>query len=313
MTYGSQQTFALAGKESVKGTAVSATKDVGIVREMTPSLSREIKEIQSIGAAAVQQIETGINDPKWTSVIEFQNGRILEMALGTVGHALTSSDTKHTFTIADDLSCWTIDSNYDASTDTLVRHIGSMLESLEMSIDLNGVLTATGNWRAFKTDSSSTADSRVISSLITFPHSLCHVDINGSEVAEVQKFSITIENKVVPTDGLNSNVHQNLTRTEVKFKFKGTLGFNAKTFWELAQGGASLATGTPSATTVKLYANNAVTLGSGRREFVLDLAACQFDNFEKVVAVGDLVFANVSGTGTLNSCFSVDNIAAASW
>ena len=313
MTYGSQQTFALVAKESTKGTAVSATKDLGIIREPTPSLSREIKEIQSIGAADVQQIETGINDPKWSGVFEFQNGRSLEMALGGVSHAQTSSDWKHTFTITDDLSTWTIDTNYDAAVDTVIRHIGSMLENLEIGCELNGVLTCTGTWRVMKTDSNASADSRVISTLVTLPHSLCHVDIGGSEAAEVQKFSITIENTVPPTDGFNSNIHQNLTRTAVKFKFKGTLGFNAKTFWELAQGGSSLATGTPAATTIKLYANNGVTLGSGRREFVLDLKSCQFDNFEKVVSVGDLVFANVAGTGLLNSCFSVDNISNSNW
>lgn len=314
MTYGSQQSFLLVGKESTQGTGVTADKDLGIIKDLAPRLDRELKIVETVGAVEDQAILAGNSSVGFSSTIEFQHGRILEMALGTVAHAQTSSDWKHTFTInSSNLSTWTMDGSYDGSTDTKFRQLGNMIESLEIGIELNGNLTGNCTWKGLSTSSSATIGTKAISTLITFPHSLVTVEFDDVVVPEVQQFSVTIENTVVPVYGLGSTIAQGLNRTRTSFKFAGKLGFSSKSYLELAQGGATLAAGNPTAFAVELIASNGVTLGSGRRDFYIKLSNCVFNQFEKAVSVGDLVFCNVAGQGTLTECYSTDNISSASW
>lgn len=313
MAYGSQQNYVLIGRESTKGTAVACTKDLGIINDPSIGLSREVIEVKGISSPQAQQIVSGMNDVKGNLTLTLQHGRILELALGGVAHANTGSDTTHTFTVTSDLPSSSLEYGLDGSTDTVATGAGIQVESLEIGIALNGLLTGSVAYRGMVTASTATAQSAVVSTLVAFPHSLCHVTLNGGEATEVQNASVTFENIIKPVGGISSNNPQGIVRTEVSVKVKAQLAFNSKTYWEKVQGGSSLATGVPTTDTFTLQAHNAVTLGSGRREITVTVNQLIYDTAEMVAAVGDLVFLNVSGTGILSACQSVDNITSANW
>jgi len=314
MSYSGVLNYLLVGKESAKGTAVSATKDLGLIRDPTSSMEREVKESMGISNIEAQQITTGMVTFKRGWTMELQHGRILEYALGSVAHAETTGDWKHTFSITDSHPTATLEGGHNSSTDTVWASAGNMLEGLEVSTSLNEVLLAKADWTGITGASSATASTAVVSTLVVFPQALCHVSINGSEATEVQNFSIKITKKVEATGGIASNLAQDINATELHFEFSGQLGFNNKTYQELFLGGTTpSATSDPTAYDILLNAHNGVTLGSGRREFYLELQNCQMKSFEEAASIGNITYVTIGGTGTLKSAFSVDNITSANW
>lgn len=315
MAYSTDQHYVLAGLESTKGTSVTPNKDLGIVIGDGIGLTREIKEIESISSVVTQQIVTGMVEVSGNMDVEVTNGRLLYMLLGGVAHDATDTpDIKHTFSVAD-LSTFTLGTGEDGSTDVTLDAAGSMLESVEFSIELNGVLTASTNFKGMDLESGTTAETAQISSLAVFPHSMSTLSIDSTTVDFVQSLSITITNTVVPLGGLGSNKAQDIRRTGLKVAFSGQMGFSAKTYQELAMGGTSLASGDPTSFSLDFKVSNGVAAGSGLREIQIAVDNCQNDSFEKVAAVGEYVFYNFSGVGILDAAntYSYDNITSANW
>lgn len=315
MTYSSAMKYVLHGKESTWGTAVAATKDIGlIIQDVTTSIEREVTETNGISDIKTQKITTGVLSVSNSLSGDFQHGRGFEYVFGSVAHALTTSDTKHTFTIANNAPSCTLETGNDLTTDTTLTNAGMMIESAEFTVALNANFKVTYDFKGKTTTSSATGQAAVLSTLAVFPHALCSVKIGGSAATEVQNASISVKKTLSRSGGVSSNLYQQSHVTELKISFKATLGFQNKTYQELVLGGTTpSATGDPAVTTFELTGNNGVTLGSGRREFRIYLDNCTFSKFDEKTSVGGLTFIDVEGVGLLNECFTVDNIASASW
>jgi hypothetical protein len=302
-------------KETTWGTAVTTDKDIGlIIVDATPSWTKEVMESLGMGQIETQKITTGIFEPKMTINGEFQHGRILEYVFGTVAHATTGSDEKHTFTIADSAPSATIGSAFNMTADIDVTSSGMLIETCEIATETNGKLMLNTAWTGQTILTDTTAPSFTQSTLPVFPHALVVCSIGGSPATITQSASITIEKTIEKAGGLGSNIYQQAAATECKFKFAATLGFTDATYHALFLGGTSPSlTSDPAATTFGLVADNGTALGSGQRNLTISLANCQMDGLTEPTAVGGLVFVEVTGAGTLNECFSVDNIASGSW
>jgi hypothetical protein len=138
--------------------------------------------------------------------------------------------------------------------------------------------------------------------------------LNEIEASEVQEASISITKAIERAGGMSSNIYQQGHATKCEFEFSCKLGYSDKTYQELFLGGTSpSATSDPTVWEFKINAHNGVTLGSGRRELSITLANCIAKSFTKPAGVGGLIFLEISGNGTLDECFSVDNIASGSW
>lgn len=314
MTYPGTVKTVLIGKESAWGTPVSATKDIGLVTDVSMNLSREVIESMGLGAIDVQAINGGMVDVKSGVTVEFQHGRLLEYIFGTVAHATSGSDEKHTFTISSTPPSFTMESGNNLATDTTLTGAGFLVESAEFNVEMNKVLTLKCDLVGKTVTSSASASAAVLSTLPVFPHPLVTIQINDVTATEVQKFSVKIVKKVERSGGMTSALYQQGHAVELHIEFSGTLGFQDKTHQELWLGGTTpAATANPTAYDVTLDAKNGVAYGSGQRALFLDLQSSIGSTFDEVASIGNLTFFDIAGKAVLKECYSVDNIASGSW
>ncbi|KKL76478.1 hypothetical protein LCGC14_2044470, partial [marine sediment metagenome] len=314
-----QHTF-LIGQESTFGTAVSATKDVGLVQNFTPSDKRAIEEVYAAGSRQVQELVAAKSSISWDLDVNFQNGRLLEYVYGSVAHALTSSDTKHTFSIATTLPSMTIESSFNAAVDEVFIYSGGKINSSTINLDTNAVLklSASGMSQGSST-ATATASAAVISSLavLHYKHSTLSTGTADSEtsVGKLQTFNLNIENNIEEIDAAGTFVTQEMVEANLKIAFDFTIMFENQTEFDIFQGGTTPQQ-SPTKKGVEFNANNGVTLGSGRREFNAQFNGFLYEEVGTPVNVGESVVQSFKGIATdigTNGVFSVDNITSANW
>ncbi len=310
----------LIGKESIFGTAVSATKDVGLVQNFTPSDKRTIEEVYGAGSRQVQELVAAKSSISWDLDVNFQNGRLLEYVFGSVGHATTSSDTKHTFTIATTLPSMTIEDSFNSSSDEVFIYDGSKINSATISLGTNEILklSVSGMSQGSST-ATGAASAAVISSLavLHYKHSTLSTGTADSEtsVGKLQTFNLNIENNIEEVDAAGTFVTQEMVEANLKIAFDFTIMFENQTEYDIFQGGTTPQQ-SPAKKGVEFNANNGVALGSGRREFSAQFTEFLYEEVGTPVNVGESVVQSFKGIATdigTNGVFSVDNIAGASW
>jgi len=306
MTYPSTVKYLLIGQETSWATGGTADKDCGLrIADISTPVTKELIESQGMSDIAVQEVNLGLEDPGLEVSGDFQHGRLLEYVFGTVAHATTSSDTKHTFTINNTPPSMKAEVGNNLSTDVTNTIIGLLVESAEIRTALNENVQLSVTLKGKSPDDGTSASTAVTSSLPVFPHSLVDVEINGASATEVQEASITIEKVVSRSGGIGSNVYQQGHGTSIRFTYSARLGFQSNTFHELFND--------DTVHTFKIQADNGVVLGSGRREISITLGSCVQTSFNEISTVGELTFIEIEGSGTLTEAFSVDNIASGSW
>ena len=297
------------------GTAVAATKDLGLViTDSALTWDREVMQSQGLGTIESQKITTGLVEPKLSLTGEFQHGRILEYAFGSVAHATSGTDEKHTFTIVEAAPSATFSSAFNLATDIDVTMAGMIVDSCEISSELNGKLMIATEWLGKTIATDTTAPSFTQSTLPVFPHALVTCSIDGSPATITQSAKITITKSIQKVGGLGSNLAQQAAAGECKFAFAATLGFTDATFHALFLGGtAPTGAADPASYEFEIDATNGTAYGSGERRLKLTLTACQMNGLNETTSVGGLTFVEVSGHGLLSECYTVDNIASGSW
>ena len=137
MTYPSQAHYYLIGKETTWGTAVTADKDVGIVTDISDNLTREVIQNQGISSLETQNVTDGVVDIAQVLTLDFQHGRLCEYIFGTVGHAETSGDWKHTFTVNNVAPSLTGESGDNLAVDAVLASAGMLVDNAEFTVGLN--------------------------------------------------------------------------------------------------------------------------------------------------------------------------------
>lgn len=301
MAYPSTTEVYLITKESVKGTKLAGTKSMGRLQSVSVSVDNEVISSDSMNSIETQAVNLGIKSVSHTVTVEYQNGRPFEFAVGTSTPVATSSDYKHTFAIDDVPASFSADSGEDLSTDTCLHIGGNIIESLELATALNKNVTVSFTAKGMNVTSDTTCPAKTEDSIAVLPHANTHISINGVEATEVQNASVTIEKKTVQSGGIGSTAIVSNHATGLKFKFKASLGFDAKTYQDMVVGDTFAG--------FIFNAHNGVTLGSGRVEVKLTLATCKLSKFEKTASIGELVFASLEGEGILSELFTVDTNA----
>lgn len=307
--YGAPHKVVLIGKESEWGTAVSATKDVGIVTDVSTPQEREVHEVGagSAGSVETQQVKRGTHGGGVEATIEYQHGRLLEYALGSVSHDDTDApDVKHTFSVANDHPSATFETSNDSSDDVANTLPGQLVESLEIGYTDGETLklSLTTKGKGFEEPTTS-ASAATISDLTTYDKGMVHVSVNEEEAPMVQEASINIANKVERVPGSGSYDYQAGAVVEKRFEFRARLGFSDETYHQLQY----------DATSHKflINAHNDITAGDGRRELYFELDDCQFETFNEIMSAGGITYVEIAGKGTLSEAYSYDNIDSSSW
>lgn len=318
MTFPSAVKTGLIGQESTWGTKVSATKDMGIIKNINSNAAREITESMGIGAIDTQQITSGLVDTGVSVEVEYQHGRLLEYVLGTVGHADTGSDTTHTFTVSNDPPSASIEDSESLASDAGIVTTGCLVENAELKVALNETMSLKCDFKGRSYAVVTSATSHVLSTLPVFPHALCSISIGGVTSSEIQEFTFVFAKVVQRSGGIGSNLYYQGHATELRINFSGTLGFENNDLAGLyatgnIAGTSPSKTDDPAGIAVTLSADNGVALGSGKRSLDLALKDCILTTFDKVSSVGNLTFIDIAGVAVFNTLTTVDNINAAAW
>ena len=299
----------LIGKETTWGTAVSATKDVGLTQGINDITNREVIQSSGLGAVEVQKITTGSVTTAGSMVIQLQHGRVFEYLVGAESEGSSGSDFKHTFTIADVPPSFSLESGENAASETKLIYEGCLAIGAELSIILNGVLTLRFDFAGEIPRSTNTASAPVLDNLPVFPQALVDIKLNTVSATMVQSASITFIKTFIPVHGMKSNLAQAAFTTDLKFEFKAVLGFTGVTLQELGIGGTDPpGTADPTGIEFEINADNGTAYGSGQRNIQCVLENCQFTKTEKISAIGAVTFLDLAGNGTLKTLISVDDI-----
>lgn len=310
----------LIGQESVFGTPVTADKDVGLVQNFTTPDKRAVEKNRGSGSREIQEVTAGKHESAWDLEIKLQNGRPFEYVFGAVAHALTSLDTKHTFSVASTLPSFTIESSFNTTDDDVFIYQGSKINSTVISLDSQGILKGSFSGISQAPDTSTaSASAAVISSLevLHYKHSTLKTGTAASEtsVGKLQTFNLNIANTVDPVDAAGTFVVQELIAGDFEMTFDFTMIFESLTEYNIFLGGTAPAL-SPTKKSALFNANNGITLGSGRREFEIQLNDFLYEESTTPTNLGEKVISSFKGTATnlgSNGCFYVDNVAEAAF
>lgn len=314
-----QNTF-LIGKESTFGTGVTTDKDVGLIQSVTPTDKRTYEKVYAAGSREVQELVAGKFEPTFDFDFFIQNGRMLEMLFGTKDSSTeTTGDWKHIFSIGSTIPSFTSEYSYNATTDAVFKYDGCKLNSGTISIEQNGILKLAGSAVAQSVTTSTSASAAVISALkvLAYKHLTLATGTIDSEasVGKLQSFSYTFDEGNSPVDAAGTFEVQETISGNVEHSFEFTMMFEDLTEYNIFLG-STTPQSQPTAKGLEVNANNGVALGSGRREFNLQLTGIQYEEAGTPLTVGEVIVQTFRGTATglgTNKCFVVDTVSSSAF
>ena len=318
--FSSKQNTFLIGKESTFGTGVTRDKDVGLIQSVNPTDKRAYTKVRSAGNREVQELVAGKSEPGLDFEFFIQNGRMLELLFGTKDSSTeTTGDWKHIFSIGTTVPSFTAEYSFNASTDAVFVYDGCKLNSGTISIDQGGILKMNGSAVAQSVTTSTTAGAAVISSLpvLAYKHLTLATGTIDSEssVGKLQSFSYTFDEGNTPVDSSGTFEVQEIVEGDADHTFEFTMMFEDLTEYNIFLGGTTPQS-QPTAKGLEVNANNGVTLGSGRREFNLQLTGIQYEEPGTPLTVGEVIVQTFKGTATglgTNKCFVVDTVSSSAF
>ena len=136
-----------------------------------------------------------------------------------------------------------------------------------------------------------------------------------TSVGKLQTFGVTFENTPTIVDSAGTIETQENIAGDSEITFEFTLMFEDLTEYDIFLGGSTPQT-QPASKGLVVNANNGVTLGSGRREFEVQLAEIQYEEVGNPLSVGEVIISNFKGSATslgTNKLFVVDTVTSANF
>lgn len=318
--YGSQQSYLLAGEESTFNTPVSVNKSLGFISNASIDANNNIIDVRSIGSREAEVLLGGQFEVNMTVDGTFNSGALMEMFFGQSTDTETTGDYKHTFidddgseTVANTILSYTIQPNFNSSSDVTLTLGGCKVNTLDLSMELGGVAEYSSEIFATDVDTGTTAGTQV--STTTTPLTFAQASISTgdeeseSALSEVQSFNISFNNTLERVGGIGSRLTQEMVVGNLEVTGDFTMKFQNKDEFERFLGGSSASTSTPTDTGLIYTANNGVTLGSGRIEFYVKGADVQYESTNVAISTEGTIEASFNfKIGTLRDVFFVDAV-----
>ena len=295
MAYSGKQSFILVGQESTFNTAVSTTKDIGIITSVDTSLNNNTIDIDVIGQRQKVDILAGSFDGTISFNGILNSGAIFEMFFFQATDETNSSDYRHVFVDKDGtevtalaptatIKSYTISSNHDGASDVVFTYSGCVINTLNVSMEYGGTLTFDSEVIVTSAETSTSAGSRVLTS--TTPLSFAQGTVKtGDEDSESQKcpissFSLNMSNNIDPNDVrcIGNRFAIDYIPKNLTLEGDFTARFGSKDEAERFLGGSSPSTSTPDPTGIIFEVTNGVSLGSGRVGLYIKLLGCQYES-----------------------------------
>ena len=278
--YSRTNSFLLVDHESSFNTPVAPTKDLGIVGDWNWDFNNNVFEI--IGPAGERELSS-VEGGDFEGTLSYNgvlnSGAIFELFFNRDSDNATTGDYKHIFidddgteTLKNDLGSFTAMDNKDSSADITIKGGGCAVNSLNISIELNGPITISGEILVAGVDTGTSAGTKVSTTTKSLIYSQGGIDFGAesSEVTlgQVQSFSLDLNNNYerVP-NGLGGRTSACYVPGTLGVTGEITMTFQTKTELELFLGGASETQTVFTKQGLIADFNNGVALGSGRLDF----------------------------------------------
>ena len=133
----------LAGVESTWGSAVSATKSLGLVTEFTQNDKQTTRDHHGLGQANAIGASAGVYKPEGSISLEMCHGRMLEYAIfgGATTSTDCSTDCTHVFSVGNDLPSYTVEESFNETTDIQNLWAGVVFNTTNLDLTVDGILT----------------------------------------------------------------------------------------------------------------------------------------------------------------------------
>jgi hypothetical protein len=311
----------LIGKESVYGTEVAFTDDLGLLQTFSPTDKRTHTKIGAAGSREIQEIVAGIVDLDSEISVFLQHGRPLQYLLGDLTHTQSTNDWKHAITaVPNSISSFSMEYSFNGDTDYCFQYAGCKFNQGTIALEKDGILTFNGTIKAKTVDDSDVAaETAIISTLpiLHYKHSSVSVGVAASEASagKIQSFNLTFNNNPIMVDAAGSIFHQEQVEGLFEPTFDFTMIFENQVEHKRFLGTSSSTSPQTSPTPYSIIFNshNGVALGSGRREFYAQLNDYQYEEAGHPLNVGEIVISSFKGNaksyGT-NGVYYVDNISS---
>jgi len=303
MAYGAPQKYALVGKETSWATGGSANKGVGTVTsDVGTPKTAEVINSTGISSRAPVAITRGSEIGGVTLTGDFQNTRLWIFAFGTEVETNSASDYTHTYSIVGStVETALFDIGNNATVDSTEQFTGMLFQSMELSIELNGVLKQTMEFKGKAPTTGTSAGTASVSTLPVFPQLLMEIKINDVAATQIQSASVTVTSTGEGlTHGLGTAAPVSGNPLELKFEYKATLAFDSKAFNDLFVDA--------TAHNFELTGDNGVAYGSGQRKVYFSLSNCILSANNEISTVGNITVVELAAEGTYSNAYGVDNI-----
>lgn len=311
----------LIAKETTYADSTAATKDFGLVQNLTINPDSAIPEEMGAGQAAGIAVKGNVVNVKGSLEFELQHGRALEYALfgGTTTHVQSgvSADWTHTYAFGNSLPSFAAEVSW---TDPAVKtyYSGMLFSTSTIACTVNGILKMRGDILGQGVLDTGTATTAVVNTNAPMGGFESSLTIASSPVSYVQSWEVTVNRNSKAIFGMGNRKPKWAASQLANVTWKATIGLeNATQIGRLlGTAGTSITAVEPASFTNIFAATNGVTIGSGRREFSLTMAGCQVKDFSVNLTKGDFTLYDISGSGTINTascCYFVDQLTDVTW
>lgn len=316
--YLGKDAYALIGKETTYGTAVTASKDVGLITKVDFTQSNELKRIQTVGQRNAAQIVPTLYKVSGNITATYQHARLIEYALGTVTHDDTTytPDILHTFTEASTIPSATLEVGEIHSSDQRKYTINGVKANgvkftvakdteAQISVDYIGKSITVGT----------TAGTGVVSSLPVFIPAIAYLKWDGTEISTVQNFEVNISNDLKEIRAIHSREIQELPASTRPYEVTFSVIAGNDTALETDFLGGTTPQDTLTAKSLVIGADNGVAAASGKRSIEFTFANAKIQQIGTPIDIGggETIRSYTAWPESLTNVVTYDNIASTDW
>jgi len=304
--------YVLVGWESTYGTPVSATKDLGIVTDITETGTNEVVSSRGLSSRDLDQLNMGQWRHRVEVTCEYQHARLIDLALGAVAHSGTADPYTHTCTGADTIDSVTLEVGLDGTTDDVSKYDGCKVNSLTIAQELGGVITMRAEFVTQSVVTSTTAGTAVTDTLPPLNWGTTTVN-TGDAIAQCRSFEWTVNNNLIPVDKMGSFEHENLLEGDRDYTCRFTAAYTdikeRSRFFAGNNSGTSPATADFDGFTTTITCDRS----ADNRSLVLTLTDCHYTDFSRPISIGGVILQDFTLVHRTASIVGEDDIPSADW
>ena len=294
---GLKNAYVLIGKETTWGTAVSPTKDVGIVTDANVTATNEVISSRGLSSRSLDLLQMGQFRFRLDITNQFQHGRWIEYALGTKASATGSDPYVHGFTEGDNLPSCTVEIGLDGTTDDAETYEGCMMNSYTLALDLGGVVTERAELMAETVVTSASAETAVTDTLPTLSSHVATFKTGtaASEVAVAQcrAFEWTVNNNLMPVDKFGSFLVQDLVEGPRDYSLRATLAFTDTNERSKFFAGVNSKTAPTTADFAGFSTVIEADDAANSRRITMTLTDCHYTEYGRPISVGGVILQEI--------------------